>query len=71
MRQHAREQILAMAEIDLREAIFEWAKNHQALTSAEYLKVLLGVCHDQVQSLLKIEIRIERHGDANEPGGAE
>ncbi len=71
MRLHAREQIVTAAEIDLRTAISEWSKKHTKLTSAEYLKVLLGVTHDQAQSLLKIEIRIDRHGNAETPGGLE
>jgi len=69
MRLHAREVLVNTAETDLREVISEWSKNHPDLTSAEFLKVVLGVCHDQAQSLLKIEIRIERHGNADTPGG--
>lgn len=71
MRLHAREVVVTEAEIDLRTIINEWGKKHSELSSAEYLKILLGVCHDQAQSLLKIEIRLERHGDANKLGGAE
>lgn len=71
MRLHAREVVVTEAEIDLRTIINEWGKKHSELSSAEYLKILLEVCHDQAQSLLKIEIRLERHGDANKLGGAE
>ena len=71
MRLHAREIVINEAELELLTKINEWTKQHPDLTSAEYLKILLGVCHDQAQALLKIEIRIERHGDANTPGGAE
>jgi len=71
MRLHAREVVVTEAEIELRTAVNEWSKKHSELSSAEYLKILLGVCHDQAQSLLKIEIRLERHGNADTPGGAE
>lgn len=71
MKLHPREEIVTKADLDLQVALTEWGKNHPELTSAEFLKVLLGVCHDRAQSLLKIVIRIERHGDVNTPGGAE
>jgi hypothetical protein len=71
MRLHSREEIVTKASLDLQVALTEWTKNHPELTSAEFLKVLLGTCHDRAKSLLKIEIRYERHGDANKPGGAE
>lgn len=71
MRLHQREVVVTEAEIELRQVISEWSKKHSELTSAEWLKVMLGVCSDQMQSLLKIEIRLERHGDADKPGGAE
>lgn len=71
MRLHPREQMMTEAEIDLRKAISEWSSRHAELTSAEYLKLLLGVTHDQAQSLLKIEIRIERHGNTDTPGSLE
>lgn len=71
MKLHPREVIVTEAEIDLRTAISEWAKKHPELTSAEYFKVLLGVSNDNAQSLLKYEIRSERHGNTNKPGGLE
>ena len=71
MRVHEREGIVTAAEIDLRTRISEWSSKYPQLTSAEYIKVLIGVCHDWTLSLLKIEIRIERHRNADKPGGAE
>jgi hypothetical protein len=71
MRMHARETIVTKAELDLRVAISDWSKTNHELTPAEYLKVLLGVTNDQTQSLLKMTIRMERHGDVDKPGGVE
>ena len=68
-RLHPREAIVSSAQTDLRTVVFEWGQRHPDLTSAEWLKILLGVCSDEAQSLLKTEIRIERHGDANKLGG--
>lgn len=71
MRVHIREQLVSSADIDLRTVISDWANRHPDLTSAEFLKVLFGVCHDRAQSLLKYVIREERHGRTDKPGGIE
>lgn len=70
-RLHPREAIVSSAENDLRGVLFEWADRHPDLTSAEYLKVVLGISNETVQLLLKTEIRLERHGNADTPGGLE
>lgn len=70
MRLHPREEIVRKAEIDLREVVLQWGKRHTDMTTAEYLKVLLGVCTDDAQSILKYVIREERHpDDPDKPGG--
>lgn len=70
-RLHPREALVSSAENDLRIALFAWADQHPDLTSAEYLKIVLGISNETVQSLLKAEIRLERHGNADTPGGLE
>lgn len=70
-RLHPREQIVNTAEADLRDAVSGWSRDHPDLTSAEWLKIVMSVCHDLMQGLLRTEIRLERHGDADKPGGFE
>ena len=71
MRLHKREELVTVAAADLDRVIFEWGKRHPELTAAEYIKVVLGTSNDKVQGLLKLEIRQERHGNTDKPGGVE
>jgi hypothetical protein len=67
---HPREALVRQAESDLSEAVHRaMEKNATALTTIETLAVLNRVLSDCIARILKYEIREERHGDPNKPGG--
>lgn len=69
-RLHPREPLVSEASTKLRQRIGEWIDQDAAdLTTAELLKCLLGATNDEAQSVLKYEIRFERHGDTDKEGG--
>jgi hypothetical protein len=70
-RLHERESIVREASIDLAEALIEWRKQHDGLTDAERMSVLLGELSSSVAGTLKYQIRYERHGNYDTPGGWE
>lgn len=67
---HKREQIVRDAEQKLRTALLDIWKEHD-LTEGEMLRVVASVFGDHVASHAKYEIRIERHGNIDTPGGWE
>jgi type III secretory pathway component EscV len=69
-RLHERQQIVTEARMALMEALVEWAEQYEeVLTPAEYLATLVGESTSVVQSNLKYQIRYERHGNTDTPGG--
>lgn len=72
MRVHEREKIVREAQSDLSEKLLDWMTKHDdQLTFAEELRVIAGVLGDHLSQMAKYEIRRERHGDENKPGGLE
>jgi len=63
---HPREQLVKDAEMKIKTAIVEACKG---LTTAESLQVVNHACHEEIGGILKYEIRMERHGNTNTPGG--
>ncbi len=73
-RMHPREIVVRKAESELHSLIAKWAsdleKNEESdLTVWEYIQVVQSVLSSTILNLAKIQIRIERHGDPNKPGG--
>ena len=67
---HKRERLVIQAECDLARALTDvWEKYD--LTSAEMLRVAASVLGGHVSSHAKYEIREERHGNIDTPGGLE
>lgn len=70
MRLHPREQIVRKAKLALSEKLIEWMREHgETLTFAEELRVVGGELGDYISRMAKYEIRKERHGDDQKPGG--
>ena len=67
MEVHPREKRVKKAEADLRELLHELQFGRD-LTEGEYLRVL-GVAFESASSWAKYQIRKERHGDVDKPGG--
>lgn len=70
MRLHPREQPVTEARIDLMQRYLDWQRAHD-LTDAEHLSVVAGVFGDSIGNIAKYQIRQERHGDTDTPGGWE
>jgi hypothetical protein len=70
MKIHSRERSVTLAECDLSRALTDVWKKYD-LTSAEMLRVVAQVLGGHISSHAKYEIREERHGDINKPGGLE
>lgn len=68
---HPREAIVEKAKRKLESAVFDVVSSDEfkELTSAEYTKVINVVLYGQIASLMRHLIRIERHGNSEEPGG--
>jgi hypothetical protein len=64
---HPREKNVKKAEQLLLDAIA--AMNDLELTTVERLKVVNEVLCGEVSGILKCEIRYERHGNTDKPGG--
>lgn len=67
-RQHPRELRCNKAEIDLSMAIHKVIEEHN-LTTAEQLRVVNAALSKYIGHIAKIEIRLERHGNTETPGG--
>lgn len=65
---HPRERLVREAENKLTQAFIEWAKDKD-LTIIEELQVVNKVSSDWVSTILKYELRQERHGNKNTPSG--
>ncbi len=70
-RLHDREQVVAGAELALRELLITWQRSADVrlLTDWEYVRVVTRLLGDQIGMTAKFAIRYERHGDTDEPGG--
>jgi len=66
---HPREEIVAKAEVELREAVMKIRRF--GLTQAERMQAINSVLFEEISEMLKYEIRLERHGRADKPGGWE
>ena len=70
MKIHSREMLVRAAEQKLKSRLLEWAENYRSLTLFETLQVLNSGFSGFVGGILKYEIRFERHGDRDKPGGS-
>jgi hypothetical protein len=69
---HPRETVCRQAQEELFQTITTWRRkwgDDAGLTPTERLSIIQHVLNDEVGSALKYAIRVERHGDANKPGG--
>ena len=69
-RLHKREQIVREAELKLRQAMLDIWKESD-LTDAEMLRIVAACFGDHVAGHAKYDIRMERHGNTDTPGGWE
>ena len=63
---HPRERLVKEAEMKIKTAIVEAVKD---LTQAESISVVAHVLGDEICGVMKYEIRHERHGNHDTPGG--
>ena len=69
---HKREEIVRKAESDLRGKMLDWMEAwNSELTAGEELRVVGGVLGGHLTTMAKYQIREERHGDGETPGGLE
>ena len=69
---HPRESICKKRQHELEKVIGEWRRETaKTLTTAELLSTIAQVLHEELCWTLRTAIRIERHGDADKPGGLE
>lgn len=66
---HPREKLIREAERDLRKFLIGWVDKFEGLTAFESIQVLQNTLGDEILSICKYGIRIERHGDTETPGG--
>ena len=69
-RQHPRESLVSTARSDLSGTIARWQADHD-LTEAETTAILVEQLAGAVGGIAKYQIRFERHGDYDKPGGWE
>jgi hypothetical protein len=74
IRVHPRERIVSEARIELQEVVLDWQKKHSTetddpLTLMEALSVINDVLSSTLGHAFKYEIRYERHGNYDKPGG--
>lgn len=70
MRLHQRETLVREVKNKLSKAFLDTFKDAE-LTNAEELKIVVEVSSDWIGSILKYQIRDERHGNSDTPGGLE
>lgn len=68
-RLHPREIAVQAAAADLGLVLSEWRLAHEDLTDLEALSIMNDVFSASIGSVVKFMLRVERHGDANRPGG--
>lgn len=64
MKRHEREAVVARARGDFLKMYIDWLQDHD-LTYIEVAQIL----GDQLSSVLKFALRVERHGDDETPAG--
>lgn len=69
-RLHPRERVVRQAQLDLMEALNDWQRDHE-LTDAEYVSLVANELGSRIGSLTRMQIRTERHGTTDKPGGLE
>lgn len=69
-RLHPREKVVRQAEMDLLTALETVITQHK-LTVGECMRVVVAVLGGHIGGIARSTIRVERHGDANKPGGIE
>lgn len=67
---HPRYLIEREAELELRQAVSDVLNKHD-LTVLEAIRLLNMVCSDRITSIVKYELRVERHGNADDPADLE
>ena len=70
MRLHQRETLVREVKNRLSQAFLDTFRGVK-LTNAEELKIVNEVSSDWIGSILKYQIRDERHGNTDTPGGLE
>ena len=72
MRLHPREIDLDKASAKLKLAILDAVDElPDDITDGEYIKIINGISYELIASWAKYQIREERHGDEDTPGGLE
>jgi hypothetical protein len=66
---HPREQMVMVAERDVDRSVGDALSRYDDLTTAETLRILTAVLSERIGWIARRAIRVERHGDPNEPGG--
>lgn len=70
MELHERQKIVREAKLALSEKVLEWMQEYtDSLTFAEELSVVSGELGDYLKRMAKYQIRRDRHGDDQKPGG--
>lgn len=59
---HPRLQLVTTAELDLQTRVLAWMKEHDELTTAEILMTLSSVLSHELNGILRLLLRKERHG---------
>lgn len=67
MKIHPREKLVSEAERKLDEVLLEIRKSD--LTEYEFLQVVIGTTSEFLLRMTKYQIRYERHGNTDKPGG--
>lgn len=71
-KRHNREEDVKNADLELRKKMLDWSgKWSGKLTDGEALRVINRVLGGYLSTMAKYQIRAERHGDENIPGGVE
>lgn len=65
---HPREKVVRKASIEARVAVDEILRKH-GITDGEETRVILAIVNDFIGGMARHMIRMERHGNADEPGG--
>ena len=72
MKLHEREEIVRKAEADFLAKMLDWMQEWgDQLTDGEELRVVGGLLGGHLTTMAKYQIREERHGDEDTPGGLE
>lgn len=68
---HEREELVSKARLGLMTALLDWQRSPEVeqLTAAELLAIVVEQTQSTLGTILKYQIREERHGNTDTPGG--